>query len=163
LNRKALAVDSTMTPAHYYLALAYLDLKSEDLAIKELESSMVSPYVVPEIYMTLASLYTGRGRLSEAEALCKKAIALDVTRAETYVALARVMNAKGAADQAISAVKLALPESRTFPATAYYQQLQADAHFELGRAYQAKRMKTAAIEAFTRSLELDPSRDEARR
>ena len=101
LNRKALARDATLTPAHYYIALADLDLKDEDGAIRELESSMASPYVVPEMYLTLATLYVPRGKLSEAEALCKKAIALDPTRAEAYVALARVYNAKGSSDQAI--------------------------------------------------------------
>jgi tetratricopeptide (TPR) repeat protein len=163
LNRKALARDATLTPAHYYIALADLDLKDEEAATRELESSMASPYVVPEMYVTLATLYVPRGRLSEAEALCKKAIALDPTRAEAYVALARVYNAKGSSDQAISAVKLALPEGRSFPATSYYQQLQADAYFELGRAFQAKRRNPQAIEAYSRALDLDPGREEARR
>src|SRR6185312_9317874 len=45
LNHKALQIDSTLSPAHYYLALAYIDLKQEDTAIGELESSVHSPYV----------------------------------------------------------------------------------------------------------------------
>ncbi len=163
LNRKALARDPSMTPAHYYVALAYLDLKNEDLAIRELETALASQYVVPEIYLTLAPLYTQRGRFSEAEALCKKAIALDATRPEAYLGLARIYNAKGSSDRALSALKLVLPEGKSFPATAYYQQLQSDAYFELGRAYQAKRMKAQAIDSYGRSLELDTTREEARR
>jgi tetratricopeptide (TPR) repeat protein len=163
LNRKALERDATLTPAHYYMALAYLDLKNQDEAARELDTAIASPYVAPEMYVALASIDVDRGRLNEAEALCKKAAALDETRAETYVALARVYNAKGAAEQAIAAVKLALPEGRTFPATAYYQKIQADAYFELGRAYQAKKMKAAAVEALTHALELDPARAETRR
>jgi predicted Zn-dependent protease len=163
LNRKALAKDPTMTPAHYYAALAYLDLKKEDLAIRELETAMASQYVTPEIYLTLAPLYIQRGRLSEAEALCKKAIALDRMRPEAHLALAQVYNARGSSDQALSALKLVLLDGRSFPATAYYQQLQSDAYFELGRAYQTKRMKAQAIDAYTHSLELEGGREEARR
>jgi tetratricopeptide (TPR) repeat protein len=163
LNRKALAKDPTMTPAHYYVALAYLDLKKEELAIRELESALASQYVTPEIYLTLSSLYVNRARLSEAEALCKKAVALDRARPEAHLALAQVYNARGASDQALSALKLVLLDGRSFPATAYYQQLQSDAYFEMARAYQAKRMKSQAIDAYTRSLELDGGREEARR
>ena len=163
LNRKALARDPALTPAHYYIALACLDLKDTETAIRELESSLTSPYVVPEMYVTLANLYVERTRLNDAETLCKKAIALDASRAETYVTLARVYNARGSNEQAVSAVKLALPEGKSFPATAYYQQLQADAWFELGRALQAKRNSQQAIEAYSRTLEFDPERTEARR
>jgi len=170
-----------MTPAHYYMALAYLDLKNENLAIRELETALASQYVVGEMYLALAGIYirsVGRSfaenapsrsrlgsepRLSEAEALCKKAIALDATRPEAYLELARVHNARGASDPALSALKLALPEGKSFPATAYYQQLQSDVFFELGRAYQAKRMKAQAVESYSHALELCPERDEARR
>ena len=46
-----------MNTVHYYAALAYIDLKKEDEAIAELEASIQSPYVVPELYLTLGSLY----------------------------------------------------------------------------------------------------------
>ena len=162
LNRKALAHDPAMTPAHYHIALAYLDLKKEDLAMRELEMALDSPYVVPEIYLTLAPLYVERRRLDEAEALCKKAIALDRTRPEAHLGLARVYNAKGSSDQALSTLKLVLPDARSFPATAYYQQLQSDVYFESGEAYEAKRMKAQAIDSYSRSLQLEPGREEAR-
>ena len=41
LSRKALQIDPTMTPAHYWMALAYLDLKQEDAALPELEIPFV--------------------------------------------------------------------------------------------------------------------------
>jgi tetratricopeptide (TPR) repeat protein len=163
LNRKALTGDPKLTPAHYYIALALLDQKKDDEAIAEIESALASPYVTPEMYVTLASLYIHRGRLKDAEALAKKAVALDQTRPEGYLELARVYNAQGAGDKAISALKLALPEGRKLPATAYYQQLQANAYFELGRAYQTRKMKKEAINAYSHSLDLDPGREEARR
>ena len=163
LNRQALIADPAMTPAHYYMALAYLDLKKDDEAIRELESCLQSKYVAPEMYLTLSSLYVKRQRPAEAEELCRKAIALDASRPEGYLSLAQLYNARGAGDQALAALRLALPEGKSLPATAYYQQLQADVFFELGRAYQAKRMKSQAIEAYSRSLQLDPNRTEARR
>src|SRR3954452_4776299 len=43
LNRKALEAGVTMTPAHYFLALAYLDLKQEQAAIAEFEKAIHSP------------------------------------------------------------------------------------------------------------------------
>jgi len=163
LNRKALAADPAMTPAHYYIALAYLDLKKDDEAIHELESCLQSKYVAPEMYLTLSSLYARKQRPAEAEELCRKAIALDATRPEAYLSLAQLYNARAASDQALAALRLALPDGKSLPATAYYQQLQADIFFELGRAYQAKRMKPQAIEAYSRSLQLDPNRADARR
>jgi tetratricopeptide (TPR) repeat protein len=163
LNRKALAADPALTPAHYYLALAYMDLKNDDEAIRELESCLQSKYVAPEMYLTLSSLYAKRQRLLEAEELCRKAIALDATRPEAYLSLARLYNGRAASDKALAALRLALPEGKSLPATAYYQQLQADVFFELGRAYQDKRMTAQAINAYSRSLQFDPSRTEARR
>jgi len=80
LNRKALEADATMTPAHYFLALAYLDLKQEPAAIVELEKAVDSPSVTPEMYNALASLYIRRHQLAEAEDVCRKAIALDRSR-----------------------------------------------------------------------------------
>ena len=158
LNRKALQIDATMTPAHYYMALAYLDLKQEDTAIGELESSIHSPYVAPEMYIALAALYGKRQRFAEAEDLCRKAIALDASRPEAYLNLARLYNARHASDKALEALGRALPEGKEFPASTFYQLLQADICVEQGAAYQAKGMAAQSIEAYTRALDFDPSR-----
>ena len=162
LNGKALAADPAMTPAHYHLALAYMDLQRDDDAVRELETSLQSQYVSPEMYLTLGSLYTKRKRYREAEELCQKAIALDRSRPEGYLNLAQLYNVQGLSDKALAVLKLALPEGKNFPATAYYQELQSDVWFEAGRAYQAKRQMAQAIEAFSRSLELNANRAEAK-
>jgi tetratricopeptide (TPR) repeat protein len=162
LNRRALAADPAMAPAHYYIALADLDLNKDDDAIHELETCLQSKYVAPEMYLSLSSLYARKQRSAEAEELCRKAIALDATRPEAYLSLAQLYNARAAGDQALAALRLALPDGASMPATAYYQQLQADVFFERGRAYEAKRMKPQAIEAYSRSLQLDPNRTAAR-
>ncbi len=158
LNRQALQLDATMTPAHYYQALAYLDLKQEDAAVTELESSVHSRFVTPEMYLALASLYAKRQRFAEAEDLCHKAIALDATRPEAYLNLARLYNAQHASDKALEALQVAMPEGKRFLASAYYEKLQADVFTEQGAAYQAKGMTARAIESYSRALVFDPNR-----
>jgi len=163
LNRKALAVDATMTPAHYYEALAYLDLQQEDAAIRELEAAIQPPFVTPEMYTALANLYAKRQRLADAETLYQKAIALDAWRPEAHLNLARLYNRQGASDKALAELRRVLPEGTAFPAAAYYQQLQADAAFEEGRAYQAKKMQPQALAAYLRCLDFDPGSGAAHR
>ena len=163
LNRQALEIDATLTPAHYHMALAYMDMNRDDDAVRELEISLRSPYVTPEMYLTLGSLYTRRQRYAEAEEVTKKAIALDPARPEGYLRMGQLYNVQGASDKALEALRRAFPEGRSYPATAYYQNLQAEVFFEMGRAYQAKRQTKLAAEAYARSLELDPGREETRR
>jgi tetratricopeptide (TPR) repeat protein len=156
LNQKAVQADPTMTPAYYYMGLAYMDLKKEDEAIAALENSLRSPYVAPEMYLTLGSLYARRKRYQEGEELCKKAVALDPSRPEGHVNLAQLYNIKGASDLALQELKLGI-DGKSFPSTPYYQQLQADAYFETGRAYQAKHMTPEAIRAYSTALQLNPN------
>jgi len=158
LNRKALAADATMIPAHYYLALAYLDLKQEPAALAEFEKVIHTPYVTPEMYNALASLYIRKQQFAEAEDLCRKVIALDRSRPEAYLNLARVYNAQHASDKALEALRAALPEGKEFPASEYYGQLQADLAMERGAAYSAKKMYAQAIDEYTRALDFDPRR-----
>jgi len=158
LNHEALRIDATMTPAHYYMGLAYLDLKQEDAAIGELESSIHSQFVTPEMYVALAAVYGKRRRFAEAEALCRKAIALDASRPEAYLNLARLYNAQHASDKALQALRQVLPDGKEFPASVYYQNLQADICVEQGAAYQAKGKADQAIEAYARAVGFDPSR-----
>jgi tetratricopeptide (TPR) repeat protein len=163
LNRKALQIDAGMTPAHYYMALAYQDLKQDQAAMRELEGAVDSKYVTPEMYVALAALYGKVQRLAEAENLCRKAIALDGSRPAARLALARLYNARQSSDQALEALRLALPDGKQMGASAFYQQLQADIFFERGIAYQDKKMPDQAIQAYTRALDFDPNRAEARR
>jgi tetratricopeptide (TPR) repeat protein len=158
LNRKALEADATMAPAHYFLALAYLDLKQEQAALGEFEKVIHTPYVTPEMYNALASLYFRKQQFAEAENFCRKAIALDRSRPEAYLNLARVYNAQHASDKALEALRAALPEGKEFPASQYYGELQADLAVERGAAYAAKKMYARAIEEYTRALDFDARR-----
>jgi tetratricopeptide (TPR) repeat protein len=140
------------------MALAYLDLKQEDSAIGELDLAIHSQFVTPEMDLALADLYLKKRRLAEAESLCRKAIALDASRPEAYLGLARVYNAQRASDKALGALQTALPEGKELPASAFYQKLQADIYVEQGAAYQAKGMAAQAIEAYTHALGFDRDR-----
>jgi tetratricopeptide (TPR) repeat protein len=158
LNRKALDADATMTPAHYFLALAYLDLKQEQPAIAEFEKVIHTPYVTPEMYNALASLYIRKKQFAEAEDLCRKAIALNPSRPDAYLNLARVYNAQHSSDKALEVLRAALPEGQEFAVSEYYQGLQADLAVERGVAYTAKKMYSLAIDAYARALDFDPRR-----
>lgn len=158
LNRRALDAGITMTPAHYFLGLAYLDLKQEQAAMAEFEKAIQSPLVTPETYNALASLYIKRQRFAAAEELCRKAIALDRSRPDAYLNLARVYNGQNASDKALEVLRAALREGKEFPATEYYQGVQADLAVERGVAYTAKRMYAPAIEEYARALDFDPRR-----
>jgi tetratricopeptide (TPR) repeat protein len=162
-HRKALVADPKMNTVHYYAALAYIDLKKDDEAIQELEASIQSPFVAPELYLTLGSLYTQRKRYHEAEDLCRKAIALDPEHSESYLNLAQLFNAQNLSSKALAALHQALPPGKSFPTSPYYQQLQANIHFEFGRAYAAKGSPREAIEAYLRCLALDAARPVAHR
>ncbi|MEO8369005.1 MAG: tetratricopeptide repeat protein [Candidatus Solibacter sp.] len=158
LNRKALDAGVTMTPANYFLALAYLDLKQEQAAIAEFERAISSPYVTPEAYNALASLYIKKQQFAKAEDLCRKAIALDRSRPDAYLNLARIFNAQHASDKALEALRAALPEGKEFPATEYYRGLQADLAVERGVAYAAQKAFARAIDEYARALDFDPRR-----
>jgi tetratricopeptide (TPR) repeat protein len=159
LNRKALEANSTtMTPVHYFLALAYLDLKQEPAAIAEFEKAIASPDVTPAMYNGLASLYIEKQQFAEAEDLCAKAIALDRSQPDGYLNLARIYNAQHQSDKTLEILRAVLPEGQEFPASGYYQQLQADLAVERGVAYTDKKMYDLAIAQYTRALEFDPRR-----
>ena len=158
LNNKALEADPTMIPAHYFLALAHLDLKQEQAAIAEFEKVIHTPYVTPEMYNALALLYLEKKQFAEAEDLCRRAIALNPSRPDAYLTLARVYNAQHLSDKALDILRSALPEGREFAVSEYYQGLQADIAVERGAAYGAKKMYAQAIDAYSRALDFDPSR-----
>lgn len=158
LNRKALAADATMTPAHYYLGLAHLDLKQDQAAIAEFEKAVRSPHATPEMYNALASLYIKKQQFTAAEALCRRSLAMDPSRPDSYLNLARAYNGLHASDKALEVLRAALPPGKEFPATEYYQGLQADLAVERGAAYADKKVYPRAIAEYKRALEFDARR-----
>jgi tetratricopeptide (TPR) repeat protein len=158
LNRKAIEGGVAMTPAHYFLALAYLDLKQEQAAMAEFERALRASPATPDLYNSMASLYLRKQQFDDAEEACRRAIALDPSRPDTYLTLARVYNAQQSSDKALETLRAALPAGKEFPATEYYQGLQADLAVERGVAYTAKKMYAQAIDSYARALGFDPRR-----
>jgi tetratricopeptide (TPR) repeat protein len=134
-----------------------MDLKRDDDAVGELETALKSAYVAPEMYLTLGSLYARKKRYDEGAELCRKAIALDPSRPEGHLNLAQLHNIKGASDEALRELDLAVPEGKSFTSSPYYQQLQTDVFFERGRAYWAKHLAPQAIRAYSTALEFNPN------
>lgn len=163
LNRRALEADPAMTPAHYHLALAYLDQKKPDDAARELEQALRAPYVIPEMYVALAGIYLDRGKPEAAAELSRKAIALDPSRPEGRLKLADAYRRQKAYDRALEELDRATPSGRRLLSSPYFQQIEAEVHFETGRVYQDQGKIDQAIQAYTRALEVDPSHDAARR
>jgi tetratricopeptide (TPR) repeat protein len=110
------------------------------------------------MYNALASLYIKKQQFTGAEDLCRKAIALDRSRPDVYLNLAKIYNARHASDQALESLRAALPQGKEFPASEYYQQLQADLAVERGVAYTAKRMYARAIDEYAHALDFDSGR-----
>jgi tetratricopeptide (TPR) repeat protein len=155
-NRKALVADPSFFIAHYYLGLAYLDLKKDDEAIRELEESAKPGYPAAEIYLTLGKVYFQKGRIERALALFQKAVAAAPAQPEGHLRLAQAYRSKRQPEMALKELSLAVPEGQRLLSNAYYQQLQAEVFFERGLIHQERRAFPQAIEAYTSALELNP-------
>jgi Tfp pilus assembly protein PilF len=147
-----------MTPAHYFMALAYLDLNQDQAAMAELETATRSQLVTPEMYTAMASIYIRKQQFAEAEAVCRKAIGLDPSRPDGWLTLARVYNGRHASEKALEALRSALPEGKQFTVSGYYQDLQADVAVERAVAYTDRKLYAQAIAEYERALEVDPRR-----
>ena len=159
LQAQALKADPALSPAHYYAALAYMDMKNDDAAVAELEAAIRSPHVAPDMYLTLGSIYARRKRYKEAEDLCLKGIALDPSRSEGYLNMAQLQNAQGRGEKALTALRKAMPDGKSFPTSPYYQKLQADIHMEFGRAWESRGQPDKALQSYLSCVGLDSARD----
>src|SRR5262249_54307133 len=80
LNKKALSIDPSFFIAHYYLGLAYNDLKRKDEAIHEFEAAVKPGYPAAEIYLALGTAYVDRGKLDQALELFRRSVAVAPAR-----------------------------------------------------------------------------------
>jgi tetratricopeptide (TPR) repeat protein len=162
-NKRALEADPSFFVAHYYLGLAYLDLRREEEGIHELETAAKSDSAIPDIYISLGSLYLQKGDQDGAIELYKKAVTAAPGRPEGHLRLGQAYRLKKMPRLALQELGLAFPDRAHFLNTVYYQQLQADTFFERGLVYQDTGEQSRAIEAYLKVLELDPSRGNAHR
>jgi tetratricopeptide (TPR) repeat protein len=155
-NKKALEVDPSFFLAHYYLGLAYLDLKRDDDAIRELEAAVKPGLPAPEMYLTLGAVYFQKGDLDRAIELYQKAVAADPAKPEGHLRLAQAYRLKKRLDRALKELAEALSDGQRFLTTPYYQQLQVEIFFERGLVCQEQGARSQAIGAYLKVLELDP-------
>ncbi|HEU0179554.1 MAG TPA: tetratricopeptide repeat protein [Blastocatellia bacterium] len=156
-NRKALAADPSFFIAHYYLGLAYLDLKNDGEAIRELEAAAKPDYPAAEIYLTLGKVYIRKGQAPQAVRLLQKAVAIAPAQPEGHLRLAQAYRLQQQLDLALKEISLAVPEGQRLLSNAYYQQLRVEVFFERGLILQGKGEFAMAIEAYTSALELNPN------
>jgi tetratricopeptide (TPR) repeat protein len=161
LNRKALAIDPSFFVAHYYLGLAYTDLKRQEDAISELEAAVKAGYPAAEIYLALGTAYFDRGNWERAYDLFQQAVVAAPARPEGHLKLAQALVQKHQLDRALKELDLAYPEGRRLLSTPYYQELGSQILFERGRVYEEKGARMQAMEAYSRALELDPNQTRA--
>jgi tetratricopeptide (TPR) repeat protein len=162
-NKRALEADPSFFVAHYYLGLAYLDLRKEEEGIRELETAAKSDAPIPDIYLSLGSIYVQKGDLDGAIELFKKAVAAAPSRPEGHLRLGQAYRLKKMTALALQELALAFPDGARVLNTAYYQTLQADTFFEQGLIYQEMGEESRAIEAYSKVLDLDPARGNVHR
>lgn len=162
-NKRALEADPSFFVAHYYLGLAYLDLRKEEEGIRELETAAKSEAPIPDIYLSLGSIYVKRGDVDGALELFKKAVIAAPSRPEAHLRLGQAYRLKNMAGPALQELAMAFPDRTQFLNTAYYQQLEADTLFERGMVYQSAGDRPRAMAEYLKVLEVDSSRGNAHR
>jgi tetratricopeptide (TPR) repeat protein len=162
LNKKALSIDPSFFIAHYYLGLAYNDLKRKDDAIHEFEAAVKPGYPAAEIYLALGTAYLDKGNLDQALELFQRSVAVAPARPEGHLKLAQTLRKKHQLDPALKELDLAYPEGRRLMSTPYYQELGAQILLERGLVYEEKGSRLEAIEAYSRALEMDPNNGRAK-
>ncbi|MGH9769941.1 MAG: tetratricopeptide repeat protein [Blastocatellia bacterium] len=155
-NRRALEADPSFYAANYYLGLAYLGLQKKAEAVRELETAAKSGPPVPDLYLTLGTIYAEQGDWERAIELFRRAATVAPERPEARLKLGQAFRLKKMYDQALEELKRAFPEGSRPLTTAHYQRLQADVFHEQGLVYQAKGASAQAIKNYTQALEFDP-------
>jgi Tfp pilus assembly protein PilF len=109
----------------------------------------IETFPTAEAYTFRGWAYQGMGRLDDAIAECKRAIAVDPSFGNPYNDIGAYLMAKGELDEAIGwlerAIRAPRYEPRHFP------------HMNLGRVYEAKGMIARAIAEFEQALKLEPN------
>jgi Tfp pilus assembly protein PilF len=120
----------------------------------ELYRKSIESFPTAEAYTFLGWTYSFMGRVDDAIAECHKAIATDPTFGNPYNDIGAYLLQKGQVDEAIPwferALKAPRYESYCFP------------HMNLGRAYEAKKMWSAAMMEFEKALQERPEYTPAR-
>ena len=115
----------------------------------ELYKDSLDLHPTAEAHTYLGWTYHYQGKVEDAIAECKRAIALDPNFGNPYNDIGAYLIALGRYDEAIPWLERAVDAPRYEPR--HYP------HFNLGRAYFAKGMITRARECFQQALQIEPS------
>ena len=160
-NRRALELSPTLTTAHYYLGLAYLDLKREEEALGALNTAASSEGANADVHVALGSIYLEQKTLDQAIQAFRKAVEVDPLRPEGHLKLAKAYRLKGWLDRALSELRLTLPETKSVPHSPYFQKVRSEILFESGLTHKQKNNISKAIEAYLKALDLQPQNGDA--
>src|SRR5213083_1941630 len=118
-----------------------------DAAIERYQQS-IALHPTAEAHTFLGWTYSFQGRLEDAIAQCKEAIAVDADFGNPYNDIGSYLIKLGRLDEAVpwleAAIKAPRYEPRHYP------------HCNLGQVYWAKGMLAKALEEFERALEIEP-------
>ena len=120
----------------------------------ELYKDSLDLHPTAEAHTYLGWTYHYQGKVNDAIAECKRAIAIDPEFGNPYNDIGAYLIALGRYDESIPWLERAIDAPRYEPR--HYP------HFNLGRAYFAKGMITRARESFQRALEIEPRYNLAR-
>ena len=115
----------------------------------ELYKDSLEIHPTAEAHTYLGWTYHDQGNAEAAIAECKRAIAIDPDFGNPYNDIGAYLIALGRYDEAIPWLERATKSPRYGPR--HYP------HFNLGRAYFAKKMLNRARESFQRALDIEPS------
>ena len=139
----------TLTQAWEVLQDAYqAQMEGDYDRAVELYHSSLDLHETAEAHTFLGWTYHFQGKLSDAIAECKRAIAIDPDFGNPYNDIGAYLIEQGELDQAIPWLEQAIAakryEPRHFP------------HYNLGRAYLGKEMYNQAMRSFEHALEIEP-------
>ena len=157
LNLKAAEISPTLSLAHYYLGLAYNDLDERDKALRELETAIGCPQVLPEMHVALGSAYSDAERYSEAIRQFERAIELEPGRAKSHLELAKAYRLSGRLDLAEKELSLLQGNDQMQIQSPYFQEICAEASFESGLINRSQGRMSQARKSFLEAVEVKQS------
>ncbi len=134
--------------AHAQLGVLHMDLKDVDAAIEAFERALKIDPDDPDLHNNLGFALLTAGRADEAVGSLREALRLDGTRIRTRNNLGYALVAAGDDGEALRVFQAASPP--------------ADAFFQLGIGLEMRGDSSAASEAYTEALRLDPNHSRSR-
>ena len=161
LARQALAADPQFVQARYYLGLALIDVGRREDGIREIEQVVRSGMPVADAYLALGTAYLEGNRVRDAIDILSRGVAIDASRPDLRIRLARALRTSGELAQAET--QLAQAAAGRTGSRLEQQQLESDLALEQGLLRLAEGKLATAAGALQRVLKMDPDHGPANR